>query len=559
MLERTWLHEQTHRRTEELEILSTISIALGQAETRENILAAIMDQLRHFFEASAGAFFFPDQSGAQLVIKHSLDSSQVGLAYPQGDEPLWQVFQTAQPVVIRDASAFVRQNRQQVYRLLFHAVQSAVLLPLKAGEGSFGVLFLGYAERRHFTSQDLHLYQTIAEITGTSLRRAVMLEALEQQASVRTQHLSTLYSINAVTGKALDLTSILEQVLRITVEAMNGRAGLVHLISENGCEIVLAAQHNLSSETALRARAIRLDKAFWQDLVLSSNPLIVLDPRNEPRLPGALRQVLGDRPEAYLGALIKAMGQPLGLLSVFGAPSPGSTLEETTLFLTIADQLGTSVERARLVAQAEKAAVIQERQRLARELHDSVTQLLYSLVLFAGAGRKVMGQGNQDLLDEYLHRINQAALQALKEMRLLVYELRPTDYLEEGLVSALRHRLDAVEKRTGINALLTVEGELNLDEATEMALYRITQEALNNTLKHSGASQVSVDLRAHQGKVTLAITDNGSGFSLADKFTTGGLGISSIQERVAALGGQLEILSQPGQGAQISVTIEEAK
>jgi signal transduction histidine kinase len=300
-----------------------------------------------------------------------------------------------------------------------------------------------------------------------------------------------------------------------------------------------------------------LDSEFWRMLVDSDSTLIVTDVQRDHRLPEALRKTTLPGCQAYLGVVIRAKGLPLGLLSLFNESILGYTIEDLTLFTTIADQIGVSVERVRLIWQAEQAAVVEERQRLARELHDSVTQLLYSQVLFAGAGQKALDQGNLVLLRQHLHRLDQAALQALKEMRLLVYELRPSDHLDEGLVSALQRRLDSVEKRTGMNARLVVQGAVNLDESTELALYRIAQEALNNTLKHADATSVTVQIQAIDNRVVMEIIDDGCGFNPEEKGKAGGMGLANMQERTAALGGQLALHAQPGQGTRITVTFQD--
>jgi signal transduction histidine kinase len=249
------------------------------------------------------------------------------------------------------------------------------------------------------------------------------------------------------------------------------------------------------------------------------------------------------------------------LLSLFGETILDYTIEDITLFMTIADQIGGLVERARLLRLARQAAVIEERQRLARELHDSVTQLLYSQVLFAGAGLKVMRQNNLPLAAQHLERLNQAALQALKEMRLLVYQLHPSDTLDEGLARALERRLEAVEKRTGINIHLdipVVNGvELNLDDAAEMALYRIAEEALNNMLKHAEASEVHVKLSAQGEWIVMEIVDNGCGFDPLSQAGRGGMGLVNMRERAAALGGTCEWISAPGMGTRVVVKIKE--
>jgi len=284
---------------------------------------------------------------------------------------------------------------------------------------------------------------------------------------------------------------------------------------------------------------------------------MVSDVRSESRLSDGFRQVDYTGPKALLSAPIRAKGQPLGLLSIFGDSVLDYSVEDITLFITIADQIGQSVERAKLITQAEQAAVVEERQRLARELHDSVTQLLYSQVLFAGAGMKVLDQGNLERLKSHLQRIDQNALQALKEMRLLVFELGPAVQLEDGLVGALQRRLDMVENRTGMNAQLTVSEPIDIDAPIELALYRIAQEALNNTLKHAGATDVHVHLQKEQDTLIMAIHDNGCGFNLAEKSKRGGMGLANMQDRAAALGGKLEIVTQPGVGTSIIATIKE--
>ena len=217
------------------------------------------------------------------------------------------------------------------------------------------------------------------------------------------------------------------------------------------------------------------------------------------------------------------------------------------------------MERQRLIEQAEQAAVMEERQRLARELHDSVTQLIYSQVLYAGAGLKVLNNGDIRLSQQYLSRIHQVARQALKEMRLLVYELRPKDFLEDGLAGALQRRLDLVERRSEINAQLTIHGQIDLDEAAEIALYYISMEALNNIVKHSGAASVLIDIRTVGNKITLEVADDGCGFSLDQMENQGGLGLVSMRERAMAFNGDLEIVTSPGQGTHIIATIEGSK
>lgn len=564
VIERLWQTEQTERRREELEVLSSITLALGQVESGENSLSAVLNQIAHFSGAQTGALLFPDRLETALVVKASLDEEALGRSFPARWDPFWNVYVRGETAVIEDLAALPDDEPSHDCQRLFSGACSAVLAPVKLSGSTFGVLGFGFDSQHSPASDNLHMCVAVAEIAAASLRRTVLLESLEKQVDVRTQHLSTLYEINAIASDSLELPAVLERVLAITLESLNGQVGLIHFRQEKEPNFRLAVQIGLEGEALAGLQSLPAQGGFWERLAQSTNPMLINDTAREPNLPtqfADLRRLAASAGDysAFIGAPIRAKDQALGLLSLFDRSILDYTIEEITLFMTIADQIGGLVERARLMRQAEIAAVVQERQRLARELHDSVTQLLYSQVLFAGAGLKVLSQGDLEMAQGHLNSLDQGAQQALKEMRLLVYQLRPSDYLDDGLVGALTRRLDSVEKRTGINARLVVEGALNLDESLEMALYRIAEEALNNTLKHAQASAVTITLRALPGRVILEVTDNGIGFDPQHPARQGGMGLHSMRERAEALGGRIEFHSQSGEGAQIKIEIEVAE
>jgi signal transduction histidine kinase len=213
------------------------------------------------------------------------------------------------------------------------------------------------------------------------------------------------------------------------------------------------------------------------------------------------------------------------------------------------------VEEALRKSEMDKA-VAAERNRLARELHDSVTQSLYSLTLLAAAGQRMIQAGDLRQIAGNQARLGEIAQQALQEMRLLVYELRPLALESEGLIGALEQRLETVERRAGIQARVLMEGEVELTPNLEEELYGIAQEALNNALKHAGASQVVLSVRATEESVALEVTDDGQGFDMADIQEAGGLGLISLQERADKIGGQLTIHSTPGAGTKVGVSVQ---
>ena len=229
-------------------------------------------------------------------------------------------------------------------------------------------------------------------------------------------------------------------------------------------------------------------------------------------------------------------------------------VQERTLELSEANEL-LRIETSERKLAVEEAAVMEERSRLARELHDSVTQTLYSLTLFAETGHQHLMSGDNELLDKCLQELGLNAKTALKEMRLLLYDLRPLALEEDGLFAALQKRLETVEQRAGVTSQLIVEGSGDLSPQMESGLYRIAQEALNNSLKHSRATSVTVKIRFEPEMVELEVSDNGVGFDRVET-DEGGLGLSNIRERSEKLGGALHVESSPDNGTNIRVRIK---
>jgi signal transduction histidine kinase len=233
----------------------------------------------------------------------------------------------------------------------------------------------------------------------------------------------------------------------------------------------------------------------------------------------------------------------------------GFTEEDVPVLSVFANQAAMAIEHARLQQQAEQLAVLAERERLARDLHDSVTQSLYSVTLYANAAALALAAGKGDVTAGYLQELKETAQEGMRDMRLLIFQLHPPVLETEGLVAALQARLAAVEDRAGLQTEFRIEGERRLPIAIESELYWIAQEALNNVRKHASARHVTVHLHFTLATVCLEVRDDGVGFDPQTVPAERRGGLRTIAERTARVGGKLTYESALGQGTRVMVEV----
>jgi PAS domain S-box-containing protein len=455
-------------------------------------------------------------------------TSYARLVHPQDHELVRSALRTA----LREKRPF-----QSTYRIL-----------TQAGDEKWA-----WEQGRGVYSPDGDLVAVEGFVTDAT-ERVLAQRMLEQQVADRTRELRALYDVMVAAGASLDLRTVLDRSLSQVLRVMRCEVGAIHLLSEGGETLCMAASQGVPSHIVEQSQVVPRGEGLVGWVVEHSSPVVIPTLMESPR---PLLALPTHANQGYVGVPVRAKGQVLGVLSVIGEPGRCFSEAEVSLLASIADEVGVAVENARLHEQAQELAVVRERERLARELHDSVTQSLYSLTLLAEAGQRLVGAGERERVGEYLGRLGEISQQALKEMRLLVYQLRPLVLKREGLVGALQERLDAVEKRAGVDARLLVKGTVSLSAPVEDELYRIAQEALNNALKHAAPSTVRVIISANDGRVSLVIEDNGRGFN-PQSAGNGGLGLVSIRERAQKLGGSLQVTSAPGKGTTVRVDLEAA-
>jgi nitrate/nitrite-specific signal transduction histidine kinase len=372
---------------------------------------------------------------------------------------------------------------------------------------------------------------------------------LERRVAARTRELATLNAIAAVVSRSLDLEEIMNDALNKILEVLEMELGSAYAIDDEGKGLKLLAEHGLSAEFIDRLSPRPLKGSVVEKAALLGYPLVwLLDDYPEIEM----KPLLAKQGIAQIICVpLMVKGRLVGAFNFGAHESRPISKEELSLLGACGQQIGVAVENARLYRQAEETAAISERTRLARELHDSVTQTLFSASLIAEV-LPDLWEMNQKEGWRRLEELRQLTRGALAEMRTLLVELRPNALVEIPLPDLLRQLCEALIGRTRLPIQLSIAGQQKLPADVQVGLYRITQEALNNIVKHSKATQAVVTLRLN-GSLHLSIADNGCGFEIA-KVPPDHLGLKIMGERAKAIGAKLSIYSEPGDGTQISVT-----
>lgn len=391
----------------------------------------------------------------------------------------------------------------------------------------------------------LQLQTEIDERQRAEVALRQMQESLADHIADLSHQLSVLYGVILLGGRSLDLGAVRQLTLETIVKVLHADAGFIFIYLHGSQHFEVASQQGFTDEEIAQVAAVA---PAW--ILDDPIPHTILHLHNDDEsVPVAVR-VIGM--EACILAGLYRMGTPVGALGVYWHETPSLSVERIALFRALGDQLAILAENVRLRNEREQALVQEERKRIARDLHDSVTQSLYALTLSADTAAVRLENGKIEGLSTLMTRISTAANQSLREIRLLLYELRLATPDAMSLADALQLRLDAVETRAGIDATLEVDLGLVCPPTVASALYWIAVEALNNSLKHAAARHVTVKIRRAASAIELSVTDDGIGLA-AQAGNLNGFGLRSMAERAAQLGGVMSLDALPTGGVQVVV------
>ncbi len=368
-----------------------------------------------------------------------------------------------------------------------------------------------------------------------------------------------LNAISSAASHAIDLDDFLSESIYQIIYPFRSQLVGIFLMDERGKidnepRLFLASHFGFPPDAVNEMAFPSASSPLFDWVLKNRQPLLIENINNDLRIPIAMRD---SEFACFLAVpLITPAGEEsklIGCICLARKEKPIFSQDEIVRLSTISDQIATLIDSDR---RRKLAITLTERQRLLRDLHDSVSQKLYGLVTLTEAAQAALEAGSSVNPAQVLIRIGENARQAVKEMRLFLYQMQPIDVEKEGLISVLHHRLAAVEGRADIKARLLADENISISKEKEVALYYVAQEALNNVLRHAHAKSVSVSLKQGRRNVIMEILDDGCGFD-PKKVDRAGLGLKNMKERILQANGKIKMISKPDQGTKIIVTVRK--
>jgi PAS domain S-box-containing protein len=381
------------------------------------------------------------------------------------------------------------------------------------------------------------LEMRVKERTAAEREQRILAEALRETSSI----LSSTLNLDEVLDRIL--VAIGRVVPHETTNIILVNGNMAHVVRERD----QAGKYGIASSN--RKPFLMADYPNLFQMAANQQPLIISETRGNPFW---IKKTKTSWIRSFLGAPIQKDGKVIGFINLNSATPNFFNILHAERLKAFADQAAIAINNARLYTQAQELATLEERQRLARDLHDAVSQTLWTACLITDVlptiWKEDPEEGNRNL--EKLQRLTRGAL---AEMRTLLLELRPKGLVEATLGNLLEQLAQALMSRKKLNIAVLSEGDGQLPPDVQIGFYRLAQESLNNIAKHSRATSVVINLQYQSDHVKLTIQDNGRGFDL-EKISPESLGINIMRERAESIGATFGISTNPGQGVCVTIS-----
>jgi signal transduction histidine kinase len=532
-------------RNEELSTLNRVIAAVGRSLEVDQILEVGLDGILRALGREQGMAWFWEEENKKLVLKAQrgipASLAQKVAQLKEGQPILRALARTDGNLTIVDAG------------LDMAFPPRLIVVPLRAKGKLLGAIAVDRGESTNPAPLKGELLSSMASHVAMAIDNA----KLFQETARRQQEAQALYNVALEVSTLMDIGQILDSVVAKAQELLG--VDLVALaLQEDDHEMVTRAARGFRSDPVKVTRQkpwslLSQKAAFWGQVVTEH----CTDPAQAAEDLDSIARVEGTI--SHIAAPLKVGQQVVGVLHGANRRFHSFSQHEIELFSSLANQAAIAVENARLYSQVQNLAVLEERDRLAREMHDGLAQVLGYLSLKAASAQELLAAQQSEGLRAELRQMEKAAQEAYVDVREAILGLRSSVVLGGGLVRTLTEYLHKFTSQSGIKAELTTspDGNPQLPPATEVQLIRIIQEALTNVRKHARAKRVWVRLEIKVPRAKIEVEDDGQGFDLPEVLRQEGhhFGLHTMKERAESVGGQLHIDTKPGQGTKVRINL----
>ncbi|MCR4436072.1 MAG: GAF domain-containing protein [Clostridiales bacterium] len=559
------LYNETLKQSDELKTMLAVQQAITSRLDLDTVLKLIADESRRLTRCRSTAVFLVD--GDELVFSVFSGEDQSGLIgyrVPVESSEMGRNLLLGKSVILKSAPAVPGANQDFIGGT---EVRGYLSVPLIAGTKPVGVITATNKLEGEFNSEDERILSMFASSAVIGIENARMYQderRRHQEDEQRRRVAEGLRDMLAILNSNRPLSDILDYIVNQAVRLVGTETGALYRLQNGGEVLTIEASCGLPAEYTAKT-AVPVGEGAVGRAVMQRKPVVIDDMEDLVKKSIVMAPQLKEQFDWLLKYCNALVAVPLickeeiyGGIVLYLKKSRSLSRDELDLLATYADQAALAIDNTRLRAQAQELAVAAERSRLARDLHDAVTQTLFSASLIAEVLPKIWERSREEGLKR-LEELRQLTRGALAEMRTLLLELRPASLVEAGIGELLRHLSEATAGRARIPVSLEVEGCADIPTDVKIALYRIAQEALNNTVKHSGADRASIVLtggkppeRQDTTLIRLIVSDNGRGFNPAG-VNGDHLGLGIMRERAEAIGASFHIEGAPEEGTRITV------
>jgi signal transduction histidine kinase len=562
------LYNETIKRADELRTMLNIQQAITSRLDLDAVLRLIAEESRRLTDSHSTAVFLVD--GGELVFSvfsGGGDSGLIGYRSPIESSIMGRNLLKGKSVRLEDVHS---DDGADIELLIRAGVRSCLCVPLIAGTKPVGVIAATNKLTGDFDAEDERILNMFAPsaVIGIENARLYQEERRRHQEDKQRRYVAEgLRDMLAILNSDKSVDEIMNFIIKEAARLMGTDSGSIYRLNEDRDALLIETACGLPDGYATHME-VPLGAGAIGRAVSERTPIVVSDmaafvkTSSEKAGPAPQLQWLRENCGGLIALPLICKDEIYGGIVLYfkkdrGKPGNGKEFSRDMieLAMTFADQAALVIDNARLRLQAGKVAVAAERNRLARDLHDAVTQTLFSASLIAEVLPRLWERNPEDG-KKRLEDLRQLTRGALAEMRTLLFELRPATLVEAVLEELLRQLAESVTGRARIPVGLKIEGRGVLATEVKIALYRIAQEALNNVAKHSDAAEAEVNLQyldeecGGKKAVRLKISDNGKGFE-PGSITSEHLGVGIMRERAEAIGAELCVNSRPGAGTNI--------